>query len=251
MDEKVNWLELAKKVLEETKKPTHVNDMATSIKRKAWTELTEEEIAKKLSSALAGSVKRSTSDFKREKNKNGSFKKGIYALKPKRKVPIQHPVLALPDEEPVGTDYIGKGGEFGVLSELLFRGYNASIMTVDDGIDIVASKNNKYFHIQVKTATHKKKEDSLRFSIKGSAFKTAFATSTFYVLVVRKQFKDIKCEYLVFPNSIIHSFVNSKMITVSKNGDLSINLTANIKGEYFIGKISVHSYLGQFDSALR
>lgn len=38
------------------------------------------------------------------------------------------------------------------MSELLFFGFNASAMTVDDGIDVVANKGDSYFHIQVKTA---------------------------------------------------------------------------------------------------
>src|SRR3989344_4130368 len=48
--------------------------------------------------------------------------------------------------------YIGKGGEHLVCSELLFRGFNASIMSVDVGVDISAIKDNKFFGIQVKTA---------------------------------------------------------------------------------------------------
>lgn len=48
--------------------------------------------------------------------------------------------------------FYGKGGEFSVVSELLFRGYNASIMSVDEGIDITASKGDKFFFIQVKTS---------------------------------------------------------------------------------------------------
>ncbi len=49
--------------------------------------------------------------------------------------------------------YIGSAGECAVLSELMFRGYNANRMMIDDGIDIIASKNNLFFYIQVKTVS--------------------------------------------------------------------------------------------------
>jgi hypothetical protein len=56
----------------------------------------------------------------------------------------------------LSTQYVGSAGEHSVLSELLFRGYNASIMSVDEGLDIVATKNNKLFNIQVKTSNENK-----------------------------------------------------------------------------------------------
>lgn len=56
-----------------------------------------------------------------------------------------------PETDTTDTNYIGKSGEFAVLSELVARGYNANIMTIDEGIDIVASKDNIFYYIQVKT----------------------------------------------------------------------------------------------------
>ncbi len=39
-----------------------------------------------------------------------------------------------------------------MCSEMLFRGFNASIMSVDTGLDIIATKDNKLFGVQVKTS---------------------------------------------------------------------------------------------------
>lgn len=47
--------------------------------------------------------------------------------------------------------YLGTAGEYAVMSELLFHGYNVNRMVIDDGIDIVATKDNQYYYIQVKT----------------------------------------------------------------------------------------------------
>lgn len=56
------------------------------------------------------------------------------------------------NKEQISTQYVGKAGEHFVVSELLFRGYNASIMNVDEGLDIVATKEGKLYNIQVKTS---------------------------------------------------------------------------------------------------
>ncbi|MBS1666465.1 MAG: winged helix-turn-helix domain-containing protein [Bacteroidetes bacterium] len=56
------------------------------------------------------------------------------------------------DKIKIESSFVGKAGEHLVCSELLFRGYNASIMSVDVGMDITATKDNKLFSIQVKTA---------------------------------------------------------------------------------------------------
>src|SRR3989344_6797421 len=47
----------------------------------------------------------------------------------------------------IACGFTGKGGEHLVCSELLFRGFNASIMSVDVGIYIVAVKENQLFGI--------------------------------------------------------------------------------------------------------
>lgn len=67
--------------------------------------------------------------------------------------------------------FCGKGGEFAVVSELLFRGYNASIMSADEGVDITASKGDKFFFIQVKTSFSKK--TSFLFSLNRTILSTA------------------------------------------------------------------------------
>lgn len=61
--------------------------------------------------------------------------------RPNRKAPIDATC-------PIDTNYIGKAGECAVLSELMFRGYNANVMLIDEGIDIIAEKNNVYYYIQ-------------------------------------------------------------------------------------------------------
>lgn len=73
------------------------------------------------------------------------YKNGIYTKRRNRKTPIG--ITNMP------TQYIGTAGECAVMSELMFRGYNANRMMIDEGVDIVATKDNIYYYIQVKTVT--------------------------------------------------------------------------------------------------
>ncbi len=80
--------------------------------------------------------------------------------------------------------YTGKGGEHLVTSELLFRGYNASIMSVDVGVDISAIKDNKFFGIQVKTSNINK-FDVYNFHIRKVSFDRHNQGNIFYIFVLR------------------------------------------------------------------
>jgi Holliday junction resolvase len=80
--------------------------------------------------------------------------------------------------------YTGKGGEHLVTSELLFRGYNASIMSVDVGVDISAIKDNKFFGIQVKTS-NANKFDVYNFHIRKVSFDRHNQGNIFYIFVLR------------------------------------------------------------------
>lgn len=97
-------------------------------------------------------------------------------------VPSQVPLVDIP--QPVSTNYIGKGGEYAVMSELLFQGYNANIMTVDEGIDIVASKQNIFYYLQVKT-TNLTDRHTASVSIKKSNFDRGLSSQLRYFVVVR------------------------------------------------------------------
>lgn len=143
--------------------------------------------------------------LKEAKNKQGEFakatnpktrkpKKGVYRLV-KRRLSDALPrpsTVEIPNapQQPremstsVSTNYIGKGGEYAVMSELLFQGYNANIMSVDEGIDIVASKQNIFYYLQVKT-TNLTERLTANVSIKRSNFDRGLSSQLRYFVVVR------------------------------------------------------------------
>ena len=128
-----------------------------------------------------------------------------------------------PGEDIKDTNYIGKGGEYAVMSELLLRGYNATSMTVDEGIDIVASKDNIFNYIQVKT-TRLDDKGVARVQIKKSSYNNNLSHQLWYVVVIRCGIGSFK--YFVFKQSDIEQFKFNKVIPNSDDV-LSIKIRYN------------------------
>lgn len=191
----------------------HVDDVAKAIIAKyPNTQIGVEALANKVSATLSANIKskKSNSLFAKPKNKAGGFRRGIYRLKSGRRTVPK--TFKVPEQPKVSSQFTGKAGEFSVMSELLFFGFNASAMTVDDGIDIVANKDESYFHIQVKTA-NVSAQGKYQFKITQRAFGSKDASSTFYVLVMRViENSRNTCEHLIIPSSEMRRLVDRSVI---------------------------------------
>lgn len=234
------------------KKEIHVNELAAYV-REFVSEYKNEDIEKlktKINAKLAGDLKRTLngkivenkeSIFIKVSNGKKGFKKGVYALRPERKVkrPIEpdkkikigdlfgsDTTKNKPSElsshlvssnlfENLSTGQIGKGGEFAVVSELLFRGFNANIMTVDDGVDICATKekDGKFFLIQVKTTSCN--DDTFLVNIDKNSYSRYNVSNMYYIVVVRFIKEGLpQNQYLIF-----NSFDIERLVTIGFAGD--------------------------------
>lgn len=85
--------------------------------------------------------------------------------------------------------YLGKAGQFVVMSEFLAKGWNVAIPEVDIGDDIfvVKDQNGDFSRIQVKTATGQKKNYgfSAQFNVPISQLEKVFTPDLTYVFTVR------------------------------------------------------------------
>lgn len=150
--------------------------------------LSEDEFQKKIASALASNLKlKSTKPSFAKVNwdkgpRKGKPRQGWYRLVQTKITPAS--VVVTPPK--TDRSFLGCAGEHAVMSELLFWEYNASTMAVDDGVDIVASKDGKFFYIQVKTASCQY-GDKYQFTIPYASFKRYDTYNVFYVFVLRKQ----------------------------------------------------------------
>lgn len=221
-------LEVARRILSETRQPMHVNDIAAEALRTASNmQLSAEEFAKKLSGALAGNLKTKQPTFAKIPNKTGGFRKGIYKLRPARQKSPAPPIDPTPPP-PVSTNFLGKAGEYAVMAELLYRGYNASLMSVDEGVDVVASKDNDYFHIQVKTSALGA-NGKYAFFIKNNAFVANNGGKTFYIFVMRGDAGSN--HFAVFPSTQLGIHRDTGIIG-GANG-MSLFVTPDQKGRSF------------------
>ncbi|MGL1922599.1 MAG: hypothetical protein OCD03_16400 [Hyphomicrobiales bacterium] len=73
-----------------------------------------------------------------------------------------------------------KVAEYAVINELLFREFNAAPVAV--GMDIIAHKDNKTFHIQVKTSI---RSNSGKHAATIKQTKFAHADDIYYIVVLR------------------------------------------------------------------
>lgn len=218
---------IAYDILNSTKSPMHVNEISSiAVKSNKNMGMSEEELAVKLSSSLSQHLRTKSPIFAKIANKNGSLKRGIYRLK---KQIVKTQKLPAPKFEELSTNYTGKAGEYAVMSELLFWGFNVSLMAVDEGIDVIATKDNKYFHIQVKATTEKTDSTSFNFTIKRDVFETNNNSTTFYVLVLRSK---QHTEYIVLPSTEIDRLL--KLGRVIGNTSISLRIIYDSKSKKYL-----------------
>lgn len=226
-------------------KGMHVQEIAeVAVSQNKNHGLTVEQFKKKIQIALLANLKLKTARpsfacVKWDKGaRKGKPRQGWYRVKVERLVPIEE-TIPVPQ---VAKGFTGRGGEYAVMSELLFWGYNASIMSVDDGIDIVASKGNKFFHIQVKTCTVQT-NGKFTFSISRNPFKRYNAANVFYVLVLRHATRN---EFIIIPSRQLQYFLDAGYI--SDGVTLSLSIAADARGAKFTlnGKADVTPFYGKF-----
>lgn len=91
------------------------------------------------------------------------------------------------DFQDISRMHLGMVGEFAVISELLARGWNAGKLPVDDGVDVVATRDKELRTFQVKTARAKKEyPEEFSFTIDVAAHERFAHISHFYMLVMRR-----------------------------------------------------------------
>lgn len=225
----LSLIERVEETLLKHKKEMHINQIAEELlKLFPSSQENPNNIVNKISSVLSKDVKRKESKFSKPKNKQGAPRKGVYRLK-RRKTSSK---LAPIQEQPkVTSQFTGCAGEHAVLSELLFRGYNSSIMAVDDGIDVVASKDNQYFHIQVKTSNGA--NGTYGFKVTRDRFNAKHSAHTFYVCVLRRITSNrYTNDFAIFTSSEIKRLIDSGFLNNSK--DISLQIKINEVGVYML-----------------
>jgi hypothetical protein len=177
---------------------------------------------------------------------------GVFSLNPNKKETTSIATLKIAEQEnsedekiQIDGSFTGKAGEHLVCAELLFRGYNASIMSVDVGMDITATnEHNKLFSIQVKTANINKFNIYV-FDVRVVSFEREYSGNIFYVFVLRG---DKEYNFLILPQYEMEKKMQEKSILKLDHGK---KYRVNIKfkaGNIYLGNLSheVNYYLNNW-----
>lgn len=149
------------------------------------------------------------------------------------------------EEISIESGYTGKAGEHLVCSQLLFRGFNASIMSVDVGMDIVATKDNQLIGIQVKTA-NLNKFSTYVFDVRKVSFERHNSGNIFYIFVLHGKKSN---NFLIIPFHEMEKKVHDKAILEVGHGKrYRINIRQR-KGKVYLGTKDheMNYYLNNWD----
>jgi len=225
----------------------HIKDIAIAAMAKNINlNLSADDFAAKAGAALAAHVKRKSglvfarvASKKDAKGKVTAYKRGVYRLRIERG--SQSP-LAMPVAAPTDSGFVGKAGELAVMSELLFWGYNASLMAVDKGVDIIAEKGGHYYHIQVKTALQRA-DGKYQFTIKKSAFDANAKNNTYYAFLMRTPAGN---RFAIVPSA--HLQIQRNLGNIKDGDSLSISISHNNKENHFSlnGRDNITPFIGNF-----
>jgi len=138
----------------------------------------------------------------------------------------------------VGSSFTGKAGEHLACSELLFRGYNASIMSVDVGMDIAATKDNKLFSIQIKTA-NLNKYNTYNFDVRKISFERHQSGNVFYIFILKGE----QNNFLILPYYEMERKVHEKAISeINQGRTFRVNISIREKKIYLGNQAHEMSY---------
>lgn len=171
---------------------------------------------------------------------------GTYSLNPDTDVSPEEDEIV---EEEIAqvqlpSSFTGSAGEYLVCSELLFRGFNASIMSVDTGIDIAATKDDKLYSVQVKTANLNKYKTYV-FDVRKVSFERHSGGNIYYIFVLRGK----KTNFILLPYHEVNRKVHEKAILEVGHGK---RYRVNIKfrnNKVFLGSMEhdISYYLNNWD----
>ena len=135
--------------------------------------------------------------------------------------------------------FYGEGAELHVTAELLYHGFQAANIPVDEGLDILAIKNNKTFYFQVK---HKDLNSNNPIKLTRSSFEKSGGGAVYYIFVL---LSEKRRDFLILPYHIVNDWIREKlaeeqerdyMIPIKKEGE-----------EYKFKNVILNRYLDRWE----
>lgn len=124
------------------------------------------------------------------------------------KVLINPPVTEIQLSSQEKRFFNGKAAEYLLISELLFRGYNAQTLPVDEGLDVFAVKGNALYLFQVKHTKYKNASESGPVHLTISSFDRNKGHNVFYILVLSRREPSVR-SFLILPYTKVDELIRN------------------------------------------
>ena len=135
--------------------------------------------------------------------------------------------------------FFGKAAELHVTAELMYRGFQAANIPVDEGLDILAVKSNKTFYFQVK---HKDLNNNEHISITRSSFERRGGGDVYYIFVLLSG--DVR-NFLIIPYHIVNDWIRTGLAEEKEKGYSFF--IKKYGGEYKLKDIILNKYLDRWE----
>lgn len=119
--------------------------------------------------------------------------------------------------------FYGIAAENLVVSELLYRGYEAYLINVDLGLDVMAQKEGKTFYFQVKNVSFDN-SNTRTITIKKSSYIKNKSYNVYYFLIMQKE---LKRDFIIIPQLKFQEFEERGLIMPEDKENLSLSFIKN------------------------
>ncbi len=145
--------------------------------------------------------------------------------------------------------YLGKAGQFSIMSEFLARGWNTCTPDVDVGDEVLVleDKKGEFKRVQVKTATANEQKDgySIKFYIPLKQLRQSISPEIHYVFMIRHQNSWVNT--MIIERTELYGLFKSSQIGAANNDSLTLYLT--FKGnEMTCKKVDFTPFINDFSA---
>ena len=135
--------------------------------------------------------------------------------------------------------FYGKAAELHVVAELMYHGFQAANIPVDEGLDILAVKSNKTFYFQVK---HKDLSNNEQIHVTRSSFEKNGGGAVYYIFVL---LSDKIRSFLIIPYHIINDWIREGLAEEKEKG-YSFLIKKDLN-DYKLKNIVLNKYIDRWE----
>ena len=144
--------------------------------------------------------------------------------------------------------YLGKAGEFAIISEFLCRGWNVAIPEVDSGDDVfvIRDENGEFLRVQVKTANGigTKSGFKAQFNLSARQVIGPFTPELIFAFAVRRN--DAWEPFVIVARETLYKLLGNRFET--PNPPSSLNLILKKENDaLFLGGQDIASFVQNFE----